>query len=152
MTNTKNAAKKTTEAAKGYEGFSKEERAAMRAHAKELKAAATMADWEAEVLAKIAEMPEEDRVLAERVHEIVKTAAPELTPKTWYGMPAYTKDGKNVVYFRAADKFKGRYALLGFEDKANLDDGAMWPVAYALTGMSAEVEKRIAELVRQAAS
>jgi uncharacterized protein YdhG (YjbR/CyaY superfamily) len=115
---------------KKVEGFSNEERAAMKARSRELKA--DKADGESEVLAKIAEMPESDRVMAERIHAIVKTTAPELSSRTWYGMPAYANDGKVVCFFKAAHKFKSRYATLGFSDNANLDDGGMWPTDYAL--------------------
>ena len=110
------------------------------------------ADGEGEVLAKIAEMPPADRALAERVHAIVKASAPELSPKTWYGMPAYAKDGKVVCFFQSAHKFKARYATLGFNDRANLDDGAMWPTAFALTKLTAAEEKKIGALVKKAVS
>jgi uncharacterized protein YdhG (YjbR/CyaY superfamily) len=135
-----------------YEGFSKEERAAMKERAKELKAAAKAADSEKAVLEKIAEMPEADRVIAERVHAIVKANAPGITAKLWYGMPAYAKDGKNVCFFQAAEKFESRYATFGFEDKANLDDGAMWPTAFALKELTPAVEAKLAELVKRAVS
>jgi uncharacterized protein YdhG (YjbR/CyaY superfamily) len=138
---------------KNYEGFSEDERDAMKEHAKELKVAgrrAAKADIEAEVLAKIAEMVESDRVMAERVHAVIKASAPELTARLWYGMPAYAKDGKVVCFFQPAQKFKSRYATLGFSDQADLDDGAMWPVAYALTKVSAADEARIGALVKQA--
>src|SRR5581483_5069931 len=131
-------------------GFTAEERAAMKERAKEAKA--KNADGEAEVMAKIAEMPEADRVIAERLHAIVKATAPELTPRTWYGMPAYAKGGTVVCFFQSAQKFKSRYATLGFSGKANLDDGAMWPTSYALTELTPEVEARIAALVEQAVS
>ena len=131
-------------------GFTPEERAAMKERAKELKAAAGKADEESAVLAKIAEMPEPDRAKAERLHAIIKASAPELAPRTWYGMPAYAKDGKVLCFFQSAQKFKTRYATFGFSDKANLDDGAMWPVAFALKGLTAAEEARIAELVKQA--
>jgi uncharacterized protein YdhG (YjbR/CyaY superfamily) len=135
---------------KKNEGFSAEEKAAMRARAKELKAAA---QGEEAVLAALAEMSPDDRALGERVHAIVKENAPDLTPKTWYGMPAYAnKDGKVVVFFRNATKFKERYAMLGFQDTANLDDGSMWPVAFALTKLTKADEARIAALVKQAVS
>ena len=131
-------------------GFSAEEKAAMRARAKELKAAA---EGEEAVLAALEEMSPDDRALGERLHAIVKENAPDLTPKTWYGMPAYAnKDGKVVVFFRNAAKFKERYAMLGFQDNANLDDGSMWPVAFALTKLTKADEARIAELVKQAVS
>ncbi|GAA4685825.1 iron chaperone [Streptomyces youssoufiensis] len=142
-----------------HEGFTPEERAAMKEHAQELKKASrrrSRAEKEAEaaadVVAKIAEMPEADRVLAERVHAIVTANAPTLAPKLWYGMPAYALDGKVVCFFQGASKFKTRYATLGFSDVAALDEGAMWPAAYALTEVNAEVEARIAELVRRAVS
>jgi uncharacterized protein YdhG (YjbR/CyaY superfamily) len=131
-------------------GFTAEERAAMKERARELKAGG--ADGEAAVLAKIAEMPDADRAIAERVHAIVREAAPELVPRTWYGMPAYSKAGNVVCFFQPAHKFKARYSTLGFNDKANLDDGSMWPVAYAVTELTAAAEKRIAQLVKQAVS
>ncbi|MQY05827.1 iron chaperone [Actinomadura macrotermitis] len=138
-----------------FDGFTEDERAAMKEHAAELKKAArrgkAKADGEADVRAKIAEMEEADRVLAERVHEIVKAAAPHLTPKLWYGMPAYAKDGKVLCFFQSAQKFKARYATLGFNDVAALDDGAMWPTAFALTKLTSDTEARIGELVKQAA-
>jgi uncharacterized protein YdhG (YjbR/CyaY superfamily) len=137
---------------KKTEGFSAEEKAAMRARAKELKAEQTKADGEADVLARIAEMQGSDRAMAERLHAIIKATAPDLTPKTWYGMPAYAKDGKVVCYFRNASKFKDRYATFGFNDAATLDDGAMWPTAYALTKLTAADEKQIAALVKKAVS
>lgn len=133
-------------------GFSAEEKAAMRERVKETKGKGK-ADGESDVLAKIAEMEEPDRGMAERIHALVKQSAPELSPKTWYGMPAYAdKGGKIICFFQPAKKFKARYSTLGFNDRANLDDGAMWPTAYALTEMTAEVERRIAALVEQAAS
>lgn len=134
--------------------FSAEEKAAMKAYAKELKAQAradrTREDGEREVLAAIAAMPEADRVMAGRVHALVKTHAPALVPRTWYGMPAYAQDDKVVCFFKDALKFKDRYATFGFTDKARLDDGAMWPTSYALKAMNAEVEKRIAALLKKA--
>ena len=144
---------------KSYEGFTEEERAAMKERAQELKGASkrrsggksAKADGESEVLAKIAELPEPDRGLAERIHAIVKESAPELEPKTWYGMPAYARDGKVVCFFQGSGKFKTRYSTLGFSDPAQLDDGDMWPVAYALTVLTPAVEARIAELVKKAA-
>src|SRR4051812_16662169 len=129
-------------------GFTAEEKAAMRERAKEAKAAT----GEADVLEKIAEMAESDRAMAERLHELIKTTAPELAPKTWYGMPAYAKDGDNICFFQPAQKFKSRYGTLGFTDKANLDEGAMWPSSYALMELTPDVEARIAELVKQAVS
>jgi uncharacterized protein YdhG (YjbR/CyaY superfamily) len=142
--------------AKKSEGFTAEERAAMRERAKELKAEARAnkkkAEGESDLLAKIAEMPEPDRAMAERLHEIVKASAPALSPKTWYGMPAYAdKDGKVVCYFQAAQKFGSRYATLGFNDAANLDEGAMWPTSFALKELGAAEEARIGELVGRAA-
>ena len=140
------------------EGFTAEERAAMKERAQELKKAGRRgprsgkADGESDVLAKIAEMPEPDRAMAERLHEIVKASAPALSPKTWYGMPAYAKDGKVVCYFQAAQKFDSRYATLGFSDAANLDEGAMWPTSFALTALSADDEAKIAALVKKAVS
>jgi uncharacterized protein YdhG (YjbR/CyaY superfamily) len=136
---------------KKTEGFSAEEKAAMRARAKELKAAA---QGEEAILAALKEMSPDDRALGERIHEIVKKTAPDLVPKTWYGMPAYAdKNGKVVVFFRNADKFKERYAMLGFQDNANIDDGTMWPVAFALTTKLTKAdETKIAKLVKQAVS
>ncbi|GAA2993863.1 DUF1801 domain-containing protein [Kitasatospora albolonga] len=157
MTATARKTAATTAAAKSFDGFSEEERAAMREHSKDLKAAArrggkaTKADGEADVLAKIAEMEEADRLLAERVHAIVAANAPGLAPKTWYGMPAYARDGKVVCFFQSAQKFKTRYATLGFSDQAFLDEGELWPVTYALTTLSPAVEAKLAELVRRAA-
>ncbi|MFG1793322.1 iron chaperone [Nocardia sp. NPDC049149] len=136
--------------------FSEEERAAMKEHAQELKTAArrgsraAKADGENDVLAKIAQMQDSDRVLAERIHAIVKTNAPGLTPKLWYGMPSYAKDGKVVLFFQSAEKFKARYATLGFNDIATLDDGTMWPSAFALTKLTAADEKAIGALVQKA--
>jgi uncharacterized protein YdhG (YjbR/CyaY superfamily) len=138
--------------AKKSEGFTAEERAAMRERAKELKAEAQRADGERAVLAKIAEMPETDRAMAERLHEIVKASAPELSPKTWYGMPAYAKDGKVVCFFQSAQKFNSRYATLGFSDEANLDEGAMWPTSFALKELTATEEAKIGALVKRAVS
>lgn len=131
-------------------GFTAEERAAMRERARELKAQARGADGEKAVLEKIAEMPQPDRAMAERLHGIVKAAAPHLEPKTWYGMPAYAKDGKVVCFFQSAAKFTSRYATLGFSDQANLDEGAIWPTAYALTKLTAAEERKIAALVKKA--
>jgi uncharacterized protein YdhG (YjbR/CyaY superfamily) len=133
-------------------GFTAEERAAMKERAKEVKAAESKAAGESNVLEKIAEMAEPDRVMAERLHALIKDSAPALSPKTWYGMPAYAKDGDVVCFFQPALKFKSRYATFGFSDKANLDDGAMWPTAFALTELTADAEARIAELVKQAAT
>ena len=133
-------------------GITAEERAAMRELAKERKAARTKAEDEAAVLEKIAEMPEPDRSMATRLHAIITKNAPELSPKTWYGMPAYAKDDKIVCFYKSADKFKSRYATFGFEEAANLDDGAMWVTSFALTKLTAADEKRIGALVKKAAS
>jgi hypothetical protein len=149
---TRRPAKRTSAATKKYEGFTADERAAMKERARELKAAAAGADGERELLAKIAEMPKPDRAMATRLHEIVKANAPVLSSRTWYGMPAYTKDGKVVCFFKAASKFDGRYAQLGFEDPANLDKGTMWPVVFALKELTAADEKQIAALVKKAVS
>jgi uncharacterized protein YdhG (YjbR/CyaY superfamily) len=130
-------------------GFSAEEKAAMRARAKELKLAA---EGESAVLDALKKMTPSDRKIGERIHAIVKEAAPDLTPKTWYGMPAYARDGKVVIYYRDAAKFKERYAMLGFQDNANLDEGSMWPVAYALPKLTKADEATIAKLVKQAVS
>jgi uncharacterized protein YdhG (YjbR/CyaY superfamily) len=140
------------------EGFTADERAAVKERAKELKAAgrggprAGKADGESDLLAKIAEMPESDRVMAERIHAIIKATAPDLSPKTWYGMPAYAKDGNVVCFFQSAQKFNSRYATFGFSDKANLDEGAMWPTSFALTELTSADEARIAALVKKAAA
>jgi uncharacterized protein YdhG (YjbR/CyaY superfamily) len=133
-------------------GFTDEERAAMKERARELKAEAEKADGESAVLAKIAEMPERDRAMAERLHAIIKANAPGLSPKTWYGMPAYARDGKIVCFYQAAQKFNTRYATLGFNDTANLDEGAMWPTAYALKELTAAEEASIGALVKKAVS
>ncbi len=138
--------------AKKSKGFTDEERAAMKERAKELKAEAQKAGGESDVLAKIAEMQGPDRAMAERLHEIVKASAPALSPKTWYGMPAYAKDGKVVCFFQSAQKFNSRYATLGFSDKANLDDGSMWPTSFALKELSATEEAKISALVKRAVS
>jgi len=150
----KKATKKPTKSssAKKSKGFTAEERAAMKERARELKAAADKADGESAVLAKIAEMPEPDRTMGKRLHEIVKASAPALSPRTWYGMPAYAKDGKVVCFFQSADKFKSRYATLGFSDEASLDDGALWPTSFALKKLTAVEEKKIAALVKKAVS
>ena len=143
---------------KSSKGFTEDERAAMRERAQEAKSAArrgsraTKADGESDVLAKIAEMPDHDRAIAERLHAIIMAAAPGLSPRTWYGMPAYAKDGKVVCFFQGAHKFKTRYATLGFSDKANLDEGAMWPNAFALKELTATEEVRIGALVKRALS
>ena len=138
--------------AKKSEGFTAEERAAMKERARELKAEAQRADGESAVLAKIAEMQGQDRTMAKRLHEIIKASAPELSPKTWYGMPAYAKEGKVVCFFQSAKKFNSRYATLGFSDKANLDEGAMWPTSFALKELSATEEAKISALVKKAVS
>ena len=151
MNATRKATKGTDTTGKS-KGFSAEEKAAMRERAKELKAEASQADAEKAVLAKIAEMPDSDRVIAERIHAIVKAKAPGLAAKLWYGMPAYAKDGKNVCFFQAADKFKARYATFGFDESANLDEGTMWPTSWAITKLTAADEARIAELVTKAVS
>ncbi|MBB4893364.1 uncharacterized protein YdhG (YjbR/CyaY superfamily) [Streptomyces olivoverticillatus] len=142
-----------------YEGFTAEERAAMKEHAQELKTAARRrshadkaAEAERDVLAKIAEMQDSDRTMAERVHAVVTASAPALAPKLWYGMPAYALDGKVVCFFQSAEKFKARYATLGFSDQAKLDEGTMWAAGFALTEVTAEVEARIGALVKQAVS
>ena len=143
---------------KASKGFTAEERAAMRERAQELKAAARRgprarkADGESDVLAKIAAMPKPDRAMAERLHAIVKANAPALSPRTWYGMPAYAKDGKVVCFFKSAEKFKSRYATLGFNDAAKLDKGAMWPTSFALKELTAAEEKKIGALVKKAVS
>ncbi len=158
MSDTKKSAKATSASDKKSKGFTDEERGAMKERAQELKAAArrgpraTKADGESDVLAKIAEMPEPDRSMAERLHALVKASAPALSPRTWYGMPAYAKDGKVVCFFQSAQKFKSRYATLGFSDTANLDEGDMWPTAFALKELTAAEEARIAALVKQAVS
>ena len=150
------SAKKAAESATGKtsKGFTAEERAAMKERAKELKAEAraTQADGESDVLAKIAEMPEPDRAMAERLHAIVKATAPALSPRTWYGMPAYAKDGKVVCFFTPASKFNSRYATFGFNDDAKLDDGAMWPASFALKELTPAAEAKIAALVKKAVS
>ena len=145
------SAKRTTAGDKKYEGFTDEERGAMKERARELKAAGE-ADGESIVLAKLAEMPEADRVMGERLHAIIKASAPALSPRTWYGMPAYAKDGKVVCYFTPASKFKERYATFGFNATANLDEGTMWPTSFALTELTADDEARIAALVKKAVS
>ena len=157
MTDTKQAAKNTATIEKSSSGLTAEERDAIKERAKELKAAARRgserADGERDLLAKIAEMPDADRIIAERLHAIVKASAPALSPKTWYGMPAYAnEDGKVVCFFQAADKFKARYATFGFNDDANLDDGSMWPTSWAVTKLTAADEKAIAALVKKAVS
>lgn len=148
-----------TDDSTGYEGFTAEERAAMKDHARQMKTEARRrsradkaAEAERDVLAKMAEMQDSDRVMAERVHAVVTAAAPVLAPKLWYGMPAYARDGKIVCFFQSAEKFKARYATLGFSDQANLDEGTMWAAGFALTEVTPEVEARIAALVKQAVS
>jgi len=156
MASTKTSAKRTTARDTSSEVWTDAERAAMKEHAKEMKAAARRGraaeEGEADVLAKIAEMPESDRVMAERIHAVVKANAPGLAPKTWYGMPAYAKDGKVVCFFQAADKFKARYATFGFNDTANLDGGAMWPTSWALTELTPSDEATIGALVKKSVS
>jgi uncharacterized protein YdhG (YjbR/CyaY superfamily) len=147
---------KTTASGKKSQGFTAEERAAVKERARELKAeeraGKDRAAGESDVLAKIAEMQEPDRAMAQRLHEIIKASAPDLTPKTWYGMPAYAKDGKIVCFYQSAQKFNTRYATLGFNDTAHLDEGAMWPTAYALKELTAAVEVKIGALVKKATS
>ena len=156
MKDTQNSIKTTTPADKKFEGFTDEERAAMKERAQELKAETrankNKADGESDVLAKIAEMSEPDRTMAKRLHAIIKASAPALSPKTWYGMPAYAKDGKVVCFFQSAQKFKTRYATFGFSDAANLDEGALWPTAFALKELTAAEEARISALVKKAVS
>ncbi len=142
--------KSTTETSKKFKGFTDEERGAMKERIQELNA--DKADGESAVLAKIAEMKESDRAMGKRLHAIIKASAPALSPRLWYGMPAYAKDDKVVCHFQAAQKFKTRYATFGFSDKANLDEGAMWPTTYALKGLTAAEEARIAALVKKAVS
>jgi uncharacterized protein YdhG (YjbR/CyaY superfamily) len=154
----RNQSARTAAIGKTSKGLADEERAAVKERARELKAAARRgprageADGESEVLAKIAELPEPDRAMAERLHAIVKATAPALSPKTWYGMPAYAKDGHVVCFFQSAQKFKTRYAMLGFSDKANLDEGTLWPVAFALKALTAAEEPRIGALLKKALS
>ena len=158
MNDAQKSAKDATAKNKSYAGFTDEERSAMKDRARELKAAgrrgpgAGKADGEREVLAKIAEMQEPDRIMGERLHALIKASAPDLTPRLWYGMPAYAKDGKLVCHFQPAQKFKTRYPTLSFSDAANLDEGAMWPVSYALAELTAAEEARIGALVRKAVS
>jgi uncharacterized protein YdhG (YjbR/CyaY superfamily) len=137
-------------AGKASKGFTAEERAAMRERAKELKASKSKADAERDVLEKIAEMPKSDRAMAKRLHALVKDSAPELAPRTWYGMPAYAKDGKVLCFFQSADKFKSRYATFGFSDTANLDQGAMWPTSFALKELTDAEETKIVALLKKA--
>jgi uncharacterized protein YdhG (YjbR/CyaY superfamily) len=153
MPDTKKSAKRTAATGrKASEGFTDEERAAMKERARELKAAADKEDGERAVLAKIAELSAPDRALGERLHAIITASAPALSPRLWYGQPAYARDGKVLCFFQPAQKFKTRYATLGFSDEANLDEGAMWPTAYALTELTAADEARIGELVKKAVS
>jgi uncharacterized protein YdhG (YjbR/CyaY superfamily) len=151
---TQKSAKSTTAKGKTSRAFTAEERAAMKERAQELKAEArankNKAEGERDVLAKIAEMPEPDRAMATRLHEIIRASAPALSPKTWYGMPAYAKDGKVVCFFQSAEKFNSRYATFGFNDEANLDEGAMWPTSFALKKLTAAEERKIAALVKKA--
>jgi uncharacterized protein YdhG (YjbR/CyaY superfamily) len=149
---TQKSAKSTTANNKKSKRFTDEERAAMKERAQELKAAERKADGEKAVRAKLAEMPEPDRAMGERLHEIIKASAPALSPKTWYGMPAYAKDGKVVCFFQSAHKFKSRYATFGFNDVANLDEGAMWPTSFALKELTAAAEAKIGALVKKAVS
>ena len=158
-TQKKSTKKSTTATAKKSKGFTDEERAAMNERAQELRAEARRgpradkkAGGESDVLAKIAQMPEPDRAMAKRLHEIIKASAPALSPKTWYGMPAYAKDGKVLCFFQSAQKFNSRYATLGFSDKANLDEGAMWPTSFALKELGATEEAKIGALVKRAVS
>jgi uncharacterized protein YdhG (YjbR/CyaY superfamily) len=146
------SAKTTNVPARGSRGFTDEEKGAMRARVQELKAAAGEAEGESAVLAKIAEMPGPERAMAKRLHAIIKASGPALSPRLWYGMPAYAKNGKIVCHFQSAKKFNTRYATLGFSDAANLDEGAMWPVAFALTELNAASEARIGALVKKAVS
>jgi uncharacterized protein YdhG (YjbR/CyaY superfamily) len=156
MPNAKKSARTTTATSAKSKGFTADEKAAMRERAKELKAesraSADRADGERDLLAKVAEMPAPDRVLAKRLHALITATAPELAPKTWYGMPAYTKNGKIVCFFRAASKFGSRYATFGIEEEAHLDDGAMWPTSWALTKLTPADEARIAAIVKKAVS
>ena len=152
MKDTHKPAKSTTAIEKGVAKFTDEEKGAMKDRVRELKAAADRADGESAVLAKIAELSATDRAMAKRVHAIIKASAPALSPTTWYGMPAYARDGKVVCFFQSAQKFKTRYATLGFSDAAKLDEGGLWPVAFALKDLTAADEARIAALVKKAAS
>ena len=157
-TDTKKSAKSASATRKAVKGFTDEERAAMKERVQELKAEprrgprAKQADGESDVLAKIAEMPKPDRAMAERLHAIVKASAPALSPRTWYGMPAYANDDHVVCFFQSAHKFKARYATFGFSDKANLDEGTVWPVAFALKELTAAAEAKIGALVKKAVS
>jgi uncharacterized protein YdhG (YjbR/CyaY superfamily) len=151
MSDTQKAVKRTDTTGKS-KGFTADEKAAMRERAKELKAEASQADAEQALLEKIAEMPDPDRIMGERIHAIVKANAPSLSPKLWYGMPAYAKNGKLICFFKAADKFKSRYATFGFEEDANLDEGSMWATSWALTKLTPADEQKIAALVKKAVS
>ncbi len=146
------SAKSTAATKKKAEGFTDEERAAIKERVRETKAVADKADGESEVLAKIAEMAEPDRAMAKRLHAVIKASAPALSPRPWYGMPSYAKDGKSICFFQPAQKFKTRYATFGFNDAAHLDEGTMWPVAFALTKLTAADEARIGALVKKAVS
>jgi hypothetical protein len=152
MKDTQKSARSTPARRKTYQGFTDEERAAMKDRAQELKAAAAKEEGESAVLAKIAEMTEPDRAMGERLHAVIMASAPALSPRLWYGMPAYAMDGKIVCHFQPAQKFKTRYATLGFSDRASLDEGAMWPVAFALAELTAADEARIGALVKRAVS
>lgn len=156
MEKVKKVTRSTPASGKSVKGFTDEERVAMKERARELKAEARAnkdkAAGESDVLAKIAEMPEQERAIAQRLHEIIKDSAPALSPKTWYGMPAYARDGKVVCFFQSAEKFNSRYATFGFSDEANLDEGAMWPTSFALKELTAVEEARIAALVKKAVS
>jgi uncharacterized protein YdhG (YjbR/CyaY superfamily) len=152
MKDRQKSAKSTTATQKRYEGFTAEERDAMKDRVEEQKTAARKAEGESDLLAKIGEMRAPDRAMGKRLHAIIKASAPALSPRTWYGMPAYAKDGKIVCFFQPAQKFKTRYATLGFNDSANLDEGAMWPTAFALTKLTADDEARIGALVKKAVS
>ena len=152
MPDSKKSTKATTATRKASKVFTEEERDAMKTRAAELKADTAKADGESEVLAKIAALPEPDRTVAERLHAIIKASAPALSPRTWYGMPAYAKDGKVVCFFQSAQKFKTRYATFGFSDKANLDEGPMWPTSFALKELTAAEEAKIGGLVKKAVS
>ena len=162
MSSSQKSAKPAATSEKGYAGFSDDERAAMKDHADELKAsarrgsrmdkAAQAAEDEKAVLAKIAEMNESDRAMAEGLHRLIKASVPDIAPKLWYGMPAYARDGKTICFFQSAQKFKSRYATLGFNDAAKLDEGSMWPIYYALTELTAVEEARIADLLKRAVS
>ena len=149
---TQKATQRTTATGRTAKGFTAEERAAAKAYAQERKSEARGENDERAALAAIAAMPKADRAMAERIHAIVKASAPDLSPKTWYGMPAYAKEGKVVCFFQSADKFKARYATFGFNDTANLDEGAMWPVGFALKELTPAEEKKIAALVKKAVS